>query len=578
MRFSVTPSYKEVFKEPPPDIDSLIKDIPSKVVIRFLSALNAELFFEDVGIETQRKIIIFWSQHFTDEQKKKVFNGFLPFINPDNPSSIFALWYTMEFIQRELTNFRDFEFENTTPDQEFRLLKAYLVVVGECNESHTKRFKEDEGLKEQSKFKFQKALWPMFCGQFDFNNKIEPSYQAIKTYVLLKFLENDRKTAPYVHNFLKSVERNSILHYVMDLLTFVKDSQKHDPREYFKTFSFSVPPEFCVIFDSWCINYGELRNSPEKLKDYKGIREKPLYKVADEKYVAMNWSFLYNQLNLGLLFSFYKVSGIKELYKDFPTFRSRTSKEVSESIIFQGVFKKALSGKHTVTLFSGVNDVGFPDCYHRDGKFVLLFEFKDVLMPADVIGSENYEAIKGDIDKKFVESNDGKKGVRQLLNQMQKLNEKCFDGDDFELRGIKKRNIVVYPVIVFTHFMYSMPGINSYLNHILSDEISKINKSTPFEFGQIKDLVMVDFEFFYRHFREFQTGSAKVRVFLDNYISKIKKAREKALKVGTTQNVLHANQSFGETQVSSKHNLFKDSAYVSELFDAIGIKEESATR
>src|SRR6185312_13497766 len=206
------------------------------------------------------------------------------------------------------------------------------------------------------------------------------------------------------------VKRKNVLHYVFDLLVFIKSIQSHDETKPFKTFSFIAEPEFNVIFDGWCIDRIELQNNLDKQKDYLGLREKPLFKLPDGKYIAMNWSFLNNQLNLGLLFAFNKISGIKELYPTFLDFKRDISKKVSEEIIFSGIIKKALHKKYTVTNFSNAYNDDFPDCYHREGKNVFLFEFKDGLMPIKAISSGNYETIKADIDTKFIESGEKKKG------------------------------------------------------------------------------------------------------------------------------------------------------------------------
>lgn len=568
MHFAVTPSYRDIFKEEAPAIDSLISDIPSKAIISLLSAVNANLYFEPNNVETQRKIFRFWTQRFTPQQSDLIFQGMLPFLKASDSPTFFASWYVTEFIQRELIHYRDLIITDTTPDQEYRLFKAYFVIVELCNDSHAKMIKERGKENLSDEFRFQEVSWPMFAGQFDFNNKVDPVYQISKTVVLLKYLSEREKTSKYVQNFMRTIKRESLLHYVYDLLTLVDISFNHDESNTFKTFSLSPAIEFEILFDHWAIIREDIVSTLEKQVDYKGIRERPLFKISDGRYVVMNWSFLYNQLNLGLLFLFHKISGIEEIYPKFIDFRKLITKEVSEDIIFHRILKEVLSKKHAITVFDEAQAQGLPDCYHREGKYVMFFEFKDVLMPANVIGSCDYITIKSDVDTKFVESGNKKKGIRQIIQQIVKMNEGESFGDDFDKKGIKKRNIVIYPIIVFTHYMYSLPGINSYLNSVFRKELEEYRKTNLLAFAKINDVIMIDLEFLFWNFLAFKTGDGNFLEVLDVYLKKMKIAREKAKEEPTTKNIIYANSGFEEMDYKLGP---RPKTYAQELFTALGI-------
>jgi hypothetical protein len=564
MKFGVTPGYRDVYKVEAPDINTLISDIPSRVIVQILASASAELYFSDNhnGKDTQAKIFSFFSQRFTDEQKNEMFQNILSFLERD--AIFFTLWYITEFIQRELANFRDFDFTDTNPEQEYRLLQAYFIIVEQCNDSHIGFFKEKTVPKGfPTELRYQWATWPMLASQFSFNYKVDPIYQVAKTLVLLRYLENKNETKKYVQNFLGHIKRESILHYLYDLLSFVNHSFSYDEKEYFKPFILTIADEFRVIFDEWCIDPACL--TPDKQVDYKGMRERPLYKTLDGRYLVLNWSFMYNQLNLGLLFSFHNISGVKEKWRTFPDFRSHISKSVSEQIFFSGIINKALKKKYTAT-FSSDNS-SLPDCYHREHKYIFLIEFKDVLMPSIASSSNNFETIKADIDTKFIESKDGKKGIRQILQQINMLNQKTFEEDDFVLRGYKRRNMVVYPVIVFSHFMYSMPGINTYLNSVFKNELKEADNKSTIEFREIKDLVMIDLEYLYRNFVKIRNGNLSFKTLLDSYIDGQKKAKIKAGQVPSTTNIMNVHSSFEEIHSFAS----RGDDFSKELFDALNI-------
>src|SRR5690606_31479094 len=101
-----------------------------------------------------------------------------------------------------------------------------------------------------------------------------------------------------------------------------------------------------------------------------------------------------------------------------------------------------------------------------------LFEIKDALFPADVIDSRSYEAIKKLMDDKY---NGNNKGTGQLVKQLIHLKTGTYENKSFEDLGIKRRNLVIYPVLVYTDRHFGMPGFNRYLMDEFSNRIAQIN-------------------------------------------------------------------------------------------------------
>ena len=120
-----------------------------------MSALNAELLLSPKNdVETQQKILRFWIQRFTQEQRDIVWKGIYPFISrPNSPPTLFGHWYMLEFIQHELVNHREFDLVDTSPEQEYRLFQAYMIIVERLNDQHKDVFVEDE-VSRQNKFRF----------------------------------------------------------------------------------------------------------------------------------------------------------------------------------------------------------------------------------------------------------------------------------------------------------------------------------------------------------------------------------------------------------------------------------------
>jgi hypothetical protein len=141
MKVLFIPSYKDIFQGGKPDILSLLHDIPSKVIIALMSIINSELFLNGKEKHSQIKIFDYVTRRFQENDYQIIRNKIERFYEKmrlENGHNIeiglFDIRYTIEFISRELLNYRDFDFEVTTPEQELNIYKAYLLIVNEIDE------------------------------------------------------------------------------------------------------------------------------------------------------------------------------------------------------------------------------------------------------------------------------------------------------------------------------------------------------------------------------------------------------------------------------------------------------------
>jgi len=579
MEIAVVPTYKDIFKEDPPEIKDLIADVPSKLGISLFSIINAELFLGGNGEDTQLKIFKFIIQRFSYMQKRQLFKGISPYIKEGNNFiSLFNIAYSTAFIEYELLNFRDFEIEDTNPDQEFRVFKSYLILIQNINEKDSKIFDEvplEEIKKEEF---FQVKTWPLIIKQFEFNYKVEPMFQAIKSIAMLDFLSKNSKTREYYNNFLLVVQKYSAWHYIFDFLEIVKVSFNYNNNLKFRNFSIIVTPEFEPFLDFFSIDVNSFRADKQLHIDYYGIKKKPLFRLQECTYIVMNWNFFYNQINLGLLFDFYNRSGIKHLYKKFPDFQNFIATHVSEDLLFKKLLNKSFKKGFNKVVFDDKSSDALPDCYYREGKYIFLFEFKDYLIDKNVIHNANYNEIKKYVDFKFICNQEGKsKGIRQILRQIKDLNVSPYYFDNFIEKGIKKRNIVIYPIIVYTNFFYSMPGLNNYLNNEFRAELNVYFSSDKFELGQVRDITMIDLEFFYRNFLNLERGLIDFRKLINMYHARLKAQTKKASKSNDVNDFIKAFSSFDEMKSNNVNKKFPSGnrGFVESLLDTLDIMPSS---
>ena len=97
------------------------------------------------------------------------------------------------------------------------------------------------------------------------------------------------------------------------------------------------------------------------------------------------------------------------------------------------------------------------DYYTRDGQNLLLVEFKDVLLNADIKAGAVKADIDKELDKKFSANQAGSpKGITQLFNAVKYLDQKDITEDALD----RSTAIEVYPIIIYTDRSFGQDGIN----------------------------------------------------------------------------------------------------------------------
>jgi len=500
MQMLIIPTYRDLFGNNVPEVKSLIDDIPSDFIIHILSFINAQLVLRPDGSHLQlfHKLTERIPIKFSSEIRRKIFR----FTDKHKEKArIFALPYVLDFIQYELKNYKigDPNFDEKDPEMSVRLLKAYFVFAelgqGRINENISKiEFSPKEP------FFFQKRTWVMAVEQYELNQQVDPIYQAIKAFVFLQFFAERDQYRPFVEQFLKNAGQETIWHYIFRLMELVHIGIKTSNESQFSTSILTIPPQdFVKVFEFLSVDPSTYAQNEKRFENYKGLREFPLLNFRNEYYIVLNWNFLYEKLYRGLVFDFFNKSGIQSKIKSLTGYLGVIGKDISENIAFRNLLHQVLHRKYSILQFDNNKKQGQPDLYFRSGNKIILFELKDALFPAEIISNYSYESLVTHIERKFFKDDKGKDvGVTQLSNHIRKLNEGYFDFDDFEKKGIKKRNLEIFSVLVFTNPEHALPGIEDYLRRKFLEEVSKLDEIQPLKFKVVHDVVMIDFEFFFK--------------------------------------------------------------------------------
>jgi len=204
--------------------------------------------------------------------------------------------------------------------------------------------------------------------------------------------------------------------------------------------------------------------------DYKALRSAPIFQKDDNTYIPTLPIFLLEQIYKGLYF---RLNEINSKLKIVDNLKSYIGEEFTEKTLFDNILRMIFKGKFYKRSDSEMSPLsdgnGNPDFYMRNGNKIFIFELKDALLNSSVICSQDYEAIKSAIYEKFHTNSKGHpKGVSQLANNCAQILAGNIKWDT----KYKTNRVKIYPIIVVTDNVFTVPGFNQILNHWFDEYIS----------------------------------------------------------------------------------------------------------
>ncbi len=528
--FNLLPTYTEIINEGD-DLESVLNLLPKKATMFAIAALNAQL---DANW-SQEKILEFYfrrNKHLLDS----TFFTLKSFFKANKSKFELFTELNLNLLLIEVIEHGTDSQDDTTPNEDYLIFKAYLLSIERYLEIQLSKLKEET---DQDGYIFNNLSWPMLIDQFKYTENNFELFHLIRSIVLIDEL-NKSKYSKYLENFntkLKSKAQD----YITNLLGISEHKQILEVKGE-KTPSFYVRlSEEIEFLNQLSIDVNI--DIPEELKiDQLVIRKTPLFKVDNLNFLVLSRRFLKNKIYTGFIFDFYHISGIKEEIKSFPDFKTYLGKTINEERVFQPLLETIFSVNDNKLFF--IEKDGYPDGYLRISNRIFLIEFKDYLFGAKPLKSEKYIDFKNEIDNKFIRNEEGKpKGISQLANQIEFLNNSTYDYDNFIEDKLERKKIEIYPLIVYTDYMYSIPGINSYLK-LKFEEIKPES-----DFKKIFQPIMIDLKFFLNNLPKIQTTCFDK--ILKKYNNEIIKHQKKLAKNATPQNWMNANHSISHIDMGS---------------------------
>lgn len=546
--------YSIIFNSEPESPAVLLADIPSKYVIGILGTWSNTLERKGDHRRTQWELLDASSVNFPIDQREAIFKRLLEYERKGKQFSIFANRYIVEMIQREYVAFREGDVENVefdSGDVELRIFKAYCLVIDETTESDNGGLLDTmEEAKKDAELGLHRMVWPYFAKQFEFASGPDYVFEAFKGMALLNFLEKSDKYSKYTKMFFNKFGKQNGVDYLGPMIRMIRDNLLHEdngrPDDHFIQFEWDSA-------DPWMqqltVDAEEIASDLKKQRDYIGMKAKPMFRFAKDRYIVPYWKYVYSSLYPGLLFVFHRESGVVN-QQDFPGMKQWIGQNFSELFLFRKLMDFSF-GNHSIIRY--YKDLFNPDCFIRSGRDVFIIEFKDNLMTADVVQSLKFEKFKAAIDKAFIQdpTSNQAKGISQLARVIHELKNLCNTptvSEDVLPAGMKFENLCIYPIVVYTHFYFDMPGVNDYLCLEFQMRYPELTGN------HIMPVTTINLQYFYERFLSFADRQINLKDEIRMYKEFEAKHKLKALKTGEAEDRLASMPSFSEWALANSNS------------------------
>jgi hypothetical protein len=226
--------------------------------------------------------------------------------------------------------------------------------------------------------------------------------------------------------------------------------------------------------------------------DFLGARSKPLYKFDQGKYRIISPLFTIELAYNGL---FFRLKNINEELPDndkVVNLYNLKTYQYSEQYVLSKLLKEIYGNRYVQKSGTTLDNImdGAPDYYMRNGKYIHLYESKDILITKENKQSFDYRDLERELKIKLYENERGhRKAVKQLVENIRKIlsNEALYD------QNIPINRVQIFPILVLHYRMFNAAGLNNVVNKWFTEDLEALHDSGV-DISRIHDLVIVDIE------------------------------------------------------------------------------------
>lgn len=479
MLFTAVPGYKHLFGISPKNYEEYVANIPSEVVITFAIMYNNELHekikSEHEMKQLQARLMNSALAGLSAEQHDAFRKAHDNHVRRFHSDGLFGRAFLNKMIVRELNNYRHFSYDIPDKNEGYNLLMAYLLVVDEVladiwpNDGKPYNLELDR-------------VWVDYIKQAELSDYGHPPIELFKLICWVNYVKDKYPT--YWEEYLAYLNLKSVGHFFWMYQQIAGIAASIDEYKEFKHLNTFVPfggDLHHPYYKDMTINHiiGTVEVTSAVLKRY------PLFLDSRGKYWISDVSYLLKKIYKGPFFDLANKTSMPNDRRG--TYISDIASEVLEKKCFATLMEH-LNKKSGLFMHFDNRTESVPDGYVREGKKIMLFEYKAYLFPDEIALDPDPMRIKKYIDERFIRNERGKaKGITQLITQIEKIYKKEFNFDPFLN---KQKNIVIYPVLVHNEVNLDMLGLNEYLNTAFMNGLSADVKKAV----EVKPLVVLSIE------------------------------------------------------------------------------------
>ncbi len=482
MSIVITVTYKDIFGSETPDLGELIKKENILFYLSAISKINTEILYSSLDITKQFEILKTILIRQNNSTKRNIIEKIIHLERKISGRQlvIFSRHINLYVTHHLLSNYTIIPNEGEiTIEEDLDFFKIYLIFSNLISEKIVLRNDTISRIDD-----FRKNMWPIHVNQIESQSLNNIVTAFLKGKAFFDFTMSTDVLNGYVKNHLEKYNAKNSNTYLWTIFSIIKNSLVGK-----SSFIIKTTKEIDIFFKKISIdNNYYISKYRENKKNFEGIKSRPLLHHSENIYLVLDWDFFSTKLCEGFYFDFYTESGVSHdnNFKNLFDFKSFIGFNFVEKYLFRRIVGKIFWKRHSIVKFENNIAPIFPDAYVRINNKIFIFEIKDALFPAHTIEKGSYEEIKDVVDTKY---NSNKKGTSQLVNAINYLREESLEGHSYETLKIKQRNLIIFPILIYTDIVFSTPGFL----HYLQEEFN--NKVDASGFKKIEKLSFINLDF-----------------------------------------------------------------------------------
>lgn len=489
--------YKIIFPdENPRALKDYINGIKKEILFKascFFSRLSSDSVYRD----DYHQLLLDWFQEgnieFLNEVRLKIED-----YEKDKRVTILNSYSSLRLFELILQEWEEEKNPKSDLESEIDLFKAYLLLNKEYVDKDNTALETTKNLSE--KCYLQGLFFTRNFRDYDIiNYKLDKSIicQFQKAYLLFEYLSSNDKFNELLNIFYSYYSCKDWKHYLEKVFSLVLSLTKTTEKgnieiKVQKNNEFQANCEFLEKFSISDDNtYGEEI-------DFLKIRSNPLFKIEFGRYLVICDLFLSEKLFKGLYFKLKEFN--QSLTNPFKNLKSIYCDLFSEKKLLYELMEYVFKNRYVKFSGEELKNAGItaePDYYIRNRNKVLLFESKDILIPADVKNKGDFNDLRKSFRRKLyfdVDSNNKKikpKAILQLIRNIKRL----LNNEDFIIidKEIKNKTLNIYPILVLHDNLYNVFGMNKLINFWFYNELKKL-KNKGYEIKKVRPLTIIDID------------------------------------------------------------------------------------